>query len=127
MEPWIVVETQRLTARYGTVPPPWTVAPEEHPYSAYWRMGGGESHIMVWGAWWASQDWDEAARITYFRQFPPQPRWLDWMLEAIWDLPLPDDDEDEARLDRTPYFARAEALGFGSQQAYERDLEDPRP
>ncbi|UBV44113.1 hypothetical protein LAJ19_15000 (plasmid) [Deinococcus taeanensis] len=123
----MVMEIERLTARFGTVPPPWIVAPDEHPYSAYWRMGGGESHIMVWGAWWDTQALDEAARITYFRQFPPQPRWLDWMVEAIWDLPFPDGEEDDGLLDRTPYFAQAEALGFGSHQDYERDLEDPRP
>ncbi|MFC4424814.1 hypothetical protein [Deinococcus navajonensis] len=123
----MVLEIRRLTARYGTVPPPWIIAPDEHPYSAYWRMGGGQSHIMVWGAWWDTQELDEAARITYFRQFPPQPRWLDWMLDAVWDLPLPDGEEDDEMFDRTPYFAQAEALGFGSQQDYERDLEDPRP
>lgn len=121
------LEVERLTVTYGTVPPPWTVAPDEHPYSAYWRMGRGESHIMVWGAWWAAQAWDEAARIAYFRQFPPQPRWLDWMLDAVWDLPLSDGEDDEALVDRTPYFARAEALGFGSQQGHEQDLNDPRP
>lgn len=126
LDPWIVLEIERLTASHGTVPPPWIVAPDEHPYSAYWRMGSGESHIMVWGAWWATQGMDAAARISYFRQFPPQPRWLEWMVDAIWDVPYSEDDDGET-FDRAPFFAEAEALGFGSRQDYERDLDDPRP
>ncbi|WP_148234934.1 hypothetical protein [Deinococcus maricopensis] len=125
MEPWMVAEIERLTERYGTVPPPWVVVPDEHPYSAYWRMGGGESLVMVWGAWWDAQGLDEAARVAYFRRFPPQPRWLEWMLEVLWDLP--EAEEEAGEVDRAPYFRRAEALGFGSQAAYERDLDDPRP
>ncbi|MBZ9749759.1 hypothetical protein K7W42_02660 [Deinococcus sp. HMF7604] len=123
----MVTRIETLEGQYGTVPPPWVVFPNEHLYSMCWRMGGGEEFIMVWWPWWRSQALDEAARIEYFRQFPPEPRWLDWMLDAIWDLPLPEGDDEEELLDRTPYFLKAETLGFGSREAYEQDLQDPRP
>ena len=41
--------------------------------------------------------------------------------EAVWGV---DTFDEQANL--TPYFERTSALGFGSQEDYERDLEDPK-
>ena len=47
MEPWMQKAKDNLVSKYGTVPPPWVLY-NEHPYSICWRMGGGESHMMLW-------------------------------------------------------------------------------
>ena len=120
MEPWMPAEIDRLTAAYGTVPPPWVVFPE-HPYSICWRMGGGESHLMVWWAWWPLQGFDEAQKVTYFRRWPPPPCWLPFLIEAVWGIEAAEDADDLG-----PYFERTRALGFGGREDYERDLDDPK-
>ena len=117
---------ERLIAQYGAVPPPWVRFPDTHPYSICWRMGGGESHVMLFAQWWREQGFDEAARIAYFRRWPPPPRWLKWMIDVIWNVQADDEDDGTASATYAPYFARAEALGFGSRAAYEQDLDDPQ-
>jgi hypothetical protein len=47
MEQWMQKDIELLTAKHGSVPPPWVMY-EEHPHSMCWRMGAGESHMMVW-------------------------------------------------------------------------------
>jgi len=120
MEP----EIARLTAEYGAVPPPWVAFPDTHPYSIHWRMGAGEYHVMLWAKWWDDQRFDEASRIEYFRRWPPPPRWLGWMIDAVWDVDPSDDDD--AETERSAYYGRVDALGFGTRSEYERDLEDPK-
>ncbi len=120
---WMEPEIARLTAKHGAVPPPWVPFPDTHPYDICWRMGAGESHVMLWAKWWDDQRFDEASRIEYFRRWPPPPRWLGWMIDAIWDIEPSDDDGEAAR---SPYYARVEALGFGSRFDYEKDLDDPK-
>ncbi len=112
----------RLVAEHGAVPPPWVMF-DEHPYSICWRMGGGETHIMVWWEWWQQQGFTEDQKIAYFRRWPPPHCWLAVLIEAVWDVQVFDEDE-AAPL--TGYFERTAALGFGSRQDYERDLEDPK-
>lgn len=65
---WKEQQIAKLTAEYGAVPPPWVMFPNTHPYDICWRMGGGEAHIEVFGAWWQRQkdQWNEAQRIDYF-------------------------------------------------------------
>lgn len=116
---WMTAEIARLTAEHGAVPPPWSAFPDTHPYQICWRMGAGEAYAMVWSRWWEDQNLDEAARISYFHRWPPPPRWLDWMIDAIWS---PGEDEEQ----RSPFFARAESLGFPTRACYESDLADPR-
>ncbi len=111
-------QIDRLVAEYGTVPPPWVMY-NEHPYSICWRMGGGESHIMVWWEWWPQQKFTDDQKIEYFRRWPPPPCWLDFLIAAIWDV---DTSEEEL----TPYFKRTSELGFGDQHDYQRDLDDPK-
>lgn len=45
-------------------------------------MGLGEAFVMAWSKWWDAQNFGEEQRIAYFR--PPPPRWLEWMIGAIW-------------------------------------------
>lgn len=124
---WVKDEIAELVARHGAVPPPWFVFPNTHPYQIVWRMGAGESFIMIFGAWWKSQKpaMSETQRIEYFRQWPPPPRWLVWMIDVLWDLPDEELNDPDA-FDYSPYFARTEALGFGTEEEYERDLHEWR-
>ena len=90
-------------------------------------MGAGESHIVVFTEWWEREmrTVGEAERIEYFRRWPPPPRWLTWMIDVLWDIrPWELDDPDS--FDYSPYFARTEELGFGSEAEFDRDLADPR-
>ena len=120
MEPWVQEEIDRLVSESGTVPPPWFVF-NEHPYSICWRMGGGESHRIVWWQWWLQQAFTEEQKIEYFRRWPPPYCWLAFLIEAVWGV-----DTYENRDNLASYFQRTEALGFGSQRDYERDLDDPK-
>jgi hypothetical protein len=120
MEPWMQREIESLVAEHGDVPPGWVMY-DEHPYSIWWRMGGGESHQLVWWNWWRSQGFTEDQRIAYFRRWPPPHRWLFFLIEAVWDV-----DTWEGDADLTPYFERTAALGFGSEHDYERDIDDPK-
>jgi hypothetical protein len=116
-------EVASYVEHYAAVPPPWVVFPSTHPYDICWRMGAGEGYLDVFRRWWGSQNLDEEQRIRYFREWPPPPRWLEWVIGAIWEVEPVDGDED-ARY--APYFDRLEALGFGTRAAYEKDLNDPR-
>ncbi|WP_407540348.1 hypothetical protein Q0M94_02810 [Deinococcus radiomollis] len=107
------------------MPPPWGIYPECHPYSAFWRMGGGEGHVEVWSAWWRREERTHAQAGAYFRSWPPPPVWLPWMIDVIWKPEGWHTDEDVAA-ETEEYFARTEALGFGGRADYERDMEDPR-
>jgi hypothetical protein len=124
---WLDARIAELLAEHGAVPPPWILFPDTHPYDICWRMGAGESHVMVFGAWWEREmaPLAEPERIAYFRRWPPPPRWLTWMMDALWRLACEDiDDPHSSACD--PYFARAEGLGFGTRAAFLRDLDDPQ-
>lgn len=118
------LEIAKLTEQFGTVPPPWVAFPDTHPYGICWRMGAGESYLLLWFCWWESQRSDDSLRVDYFRKWLPPPRWLGWTIDAIWDLQPSDDGDMEAH--RSAHWERAEALGLGSQANYQIDLEDPK-
>lgn len=118
-------EIAAYVAKHGAVPPPWFVFPDTHPYDGTWRMGAGECYLDVFRRWWRSQNLDEEQRIEYFRKWPPPPRWLEWMIDAIW-APEFEDGDDEQDLAFAPYFDRVAALGFGAKADYDKDLEDPK-
>lgn len=113
-------EIASLVSQYGSVPPPWVVLPEEHPYSMEWRLGAGRSHLMLWYRWWQEQNFDQPARIEYFRAWSPPALWLEWMITAIWDI------DDPEEVDYSRYFEQIEALGFGSQADFEQAFDDPK-
>ncbi len=123
MSDWYSTEVKRLTAKYGEVPPPWTVY-NEHPFSMCWRMGGGETHIMAWRRWWKEQTFSEGERLNYFRRWPPPHCWLVFLIEATWDVEVPDPVAENDSADE--YFRRCEVLGFGSKSEYLEDLDDPK-
>jgi hypothetical protein len=120
MEQWMRQEIDALTTQHGAVPPPWFMY-HTHPHSICWRMGGGETHMMVWSTWWPQQQFTEPQKIDYFRKWPPPHCWLAFMIEAIWDV-----EESSEAQQLAPYFERTRELGFGGQEDYERDLEDPK-
>ncbi|KFX91023.1 hypothetical protein O988_07947 [Pseudogymnoascus sp. VKM F-3808] len=116
MENVIEKEIPEMTVEYGDVPPPYFLYPGVHPFSICWRMGSGETHWMVFGAWWERQEavWNEEQKIEYFRKYPPPPLWLAWTVRLLW---LPEDEElspDPLESDYSAYFAKAEALGLGT-------------
>lgn len=125
---WIENRIAELVAEHGSVPPPWFMFPNTHPYDICWRMGAGESHVIVFGTWWDRQRHllAEPERIALFRRWSPPPRWLVWTMEAIWDLDLDIEGSDEDAIDASPYFARMEALGFATEAEFRRDFDDPR-
>jgi hypothetical protein len=84
-------------------------------------MGPGESHRFVWWEWWQCQGYTEEQKIEYFRRWPPPHCWLAFLIEAVWDV-----DTFEERDNLGSYFERTAVLGFGTQQEYKRDLEDPK-
>ncbi|MGI4871567.1 MAG: hypothetical protein ACRYFX_10360 [Janthinobacterium lividum] len=102
-----------MLAEYGDVPPPMRqqmLYPTAHRYSICWRMGGGETHLMAWWPWWQQQGWDVAQRLAYFQKWPPPPMWLTWVADAVWDLDV-DLDENEEQAAYAPYFAELERRG----------------
>jgi hypothetical protein len=120
MKAWMQEMIDRFLAEHGAVPPPWAVF-NEHPYRIAWRMGAGESHLMMWWAWWEQQAFIEQQKVDYFRRWPAPHCWLAFVIEALWGVDTYAEQDHLA-----PYFERLVALGFGSQQDYERDLDDPK-
>lgn len=88
LPPYIQKELDRLVAKHGVVPPPWTVNGGAHPFMICWRMGYGEVYFEVFWAWWGQHKnaLDTDQRIDYFRFWPPPAAWLSFMINAIWDL-----------------------------------------
>jgi hypothetical protein len=120
---WYQKFLRELKEKYGDVPPPWIYHRDSHPYSIGWRMGSGESLIMLFGEWWEMEKKNEADRIAYFRKWPAPPRWMPWMADAIWDLkPW----ESEGEFDYQPYFKKLKELGFEGTEEYEKDLADEK-
>lgn len=119
-EAWYLAHVDAMITKYGDIPPPWIYADNSHPYSIGWRMGDGETHIMVFWTWWKQQAKSVDERIAYFRKWPAPPRWCGWMAEAIWDF---EPSESEGlEFDYSKYFQQLEALGFVGTEKYEEDL-----
>jgi hypothetical protein len=123
IEPWIQQLIDESVAKLNAVPPPWTTFPDSHPYSIQFRMGAGETHMIVWQAWWRAMEFDEAAALNYLRRFPPPPRWLLWVVWALWDL---EPWQLETDVDPMPYLSRLEDWGLGSKEDFEQDIDDPK-
>ncbi|KFY50046.1 hypothetical protein V496_09636 [Pseudogymnoascus sp. VKM F-4515 (FW-2607)] len=119
---WIETKITELVAEHGTVPPPYFIYPNVHPYEMFWRMGDGESYMMVFWEWWGRQkvDMNETQRIEYFRQFPPPPLWLTWMIDVVWVPEGGDMELDPEEGDYSSYFLRTKALGFGTESECKR-------
>lgn len=103
----------------GEIAPPWVFSAMSHPYSIQWRMGAGESYLMIYTTWFEKQFETEAARVGFFKRYPPPPRWLGWVADSIWDLEPMEED-----FDYTPYLEQLASLGFAGTALYQTDLDD---
>jgi hypothetical protein len=119
---WIDAEIADCVQQYGDVPPLWVFAPDSHPISLQWRMGGGEAYAMVFNRWIKANLHTEEERIAYFRKYPAPPRWLQKMAASIWKL----EPWKEENFDFAPYFERLKALGFEGTDQFEADFEDEK-
>jgi hypothetical protein len=117
---WYIKASEEWLATHGDVPPPWVYSPNAHPYSLEWRMGGGESHIMVLSEWLDQQDFEQEARIVYMKKYPPPPRWLQWAVRFIWSLQTTKD------IDFSHYFKELKALCFEGVDRFDEDFNDER-
>ncbi len=114
-------EVKKYLAKYGDVPPPWIFAPNSHPYHIQWRMGAGESHIMILSTWYEENFSTEKEKIDYFRKYPAPPRWLACLADWVWDLEVMEED-----FDYSPYFNKLKEYGFEGTDKYLEDLSDEK-
>jgi len=119
-EDWYKTKVKKYIEKYGDVPPPWIVNPDSHPQSLRWRMGEGETLIMILGAWFETEFNDEEERINYFRKYPAPPRWLPWMAGVIWNL----EPWQQEKFDYEPYFNKLRKLGFEGTSDFQKDFYD---
>lgn len=120
---WYLESSKILISEYGDVPPPWVYAPNSHPYSIGWRMGGGETHIMILGEWFEQQSMSFEQRLGYIKKYPAPPRWLHWVVDFLWEIDYESDLEDS---DYLPYFTKLTELGFEGVDKFDEDMEDER-
>lgn len=115
----------RELEEYGFVRPPWQYM-AEHPCSIGWRMGGGEWHLMMFGAWWERIAPDEATRVAWVRRWEPVPLWYPWCARLIWPALWEDLGEDERADEKA--VEKLVALGIGTvrewQEAEQKALEE---
>ena len=127
-EAWYHDYLHKQMEKYGDFPPPYVLAPDEHPLSMFWRMGGGESHLMVFFEWFESQFKTHEAKIEYLLKWPIPPCWFGWVVETIW--PISDDVtramEKGEEYDYSPYFEKLTAYGFRNTDKFEADFNDER-
>lgn len=97
----------RELAAHGFVRPPWLYDEDEHPLSAAWRMGGGESQVMAFGRWWRGLGPGEEERVAWVRRWEPPALWWPWAAGLIWP-------ELRGESDRMTAVARLAAIGIGS-------------
>ena len=121
-EDWYKEALLKWEEEYGEVPPPWVFRPEGHPYSIGWRMGAGESFLMVFWQWWEQKSPTETEALAYFKKYNPPPRWLGWVCETIWEL----DAEIALDSDYVQELKKLETYGFKGTKDYVSDLDDPK-
>src|SRR6185437_16989163 len=91
---------------------PWRRFPGVHPFDGFWRMGGGEWFVDLYGTWMRRHSPEEW--LDYLRAHAPIPiEWVDWAADYF-------EPEDEP-LERGEYDARVELLaeaGLADLDAY---------
>lgn len=115
---WYIKDSKEFIQKYGDVPPPWIYAPNTHPYSIGWRMGGGETHIMILDEWLDQQDLSFDERVTYLKKYPAPARWYQWIIHFLWEV----DSYEFTESDYIPYFEKLEELGFKNTKDFHKDL-----
>ncbi len=115
---WYLESSKELIEEYGDIPPPWIYAPKFHPYSMGWRMGGGETHMMVLGEWLDQEVLSFNQRLEYLNKYPSPPRWYQWIIHFLWDV----DSYKFEETDYIPYFEKLEKLGFKKTNDFAEDF-----
>ena len=116
---WYIKLRDEQIERYGDVAPPWVCYPNSHPYSIGWRMGSGETHIMVLNEWFDEKKFNYEERLSYLKKYPAPPRWYMWIVDFLLEI---DTTEFEEK-DYFPYFEKLKALGFKNTDNFMEDLE----
>lgn len=77
-EQWIEEAITKELAERKDLLPPWLKYPDIPKFSIGWRMGGGESYLMIWEAW--AKKLDQSQLLAYFDRYKPIPvNWLNWV------------------------------------------------
>ena len=114
-------QVKKSIEKHGDVPPPWVFRPNSHPYSIGWRMGAGETYIMVYSSWLNENCTSKEELIKFFKKYPAPPRWLGNVANTIWNLePM------EESFDYSEYFDELKKLGFEGTEAYIEDLSNEK-
>ena len=83
---------------HGSVRPPWVAFPGVHPFDIAWRMGAGETHMMLWSRWIEGRSATEVTAAVA-RHGPIPADWSWWVAEAtgvivdaddLYDVPFED-------------------------------------
>ena len=119
-EEWYLREQKKYLSKYGEIPPHWIIFPDSHPYSIQWRMGGGETFVMVFTTWFEDNFKTESDKVAFFLKYPPPPRWMEVMASYIWEE-IP-----EVEFEKGEYLSKLKALGFYGTAQFRSDLENPK-
>jgi len=116
---WYIKASKELIEKYEDIPPPWVYGPNMHPYSIGWRMGGGESHVMILGEWLEQEELSFDDRVNYLKKYPAPPRWYLWIIHFLWDVDTDVLEDAEC----TPYLKQLAELGFAGTKDFSEDFE----
>ena len=116
---WYLKSSKKLLKQYGDIPPPWVYALNAHPYSMEWRMGGGETHLMLLDEWLDQKALSFDERITFLQKYPNPPRWYQWIIQFLWNINLYELEE----TDYTEYFEELKKLGFEHTADFQKDFD----
>lgn len=119
---WYKRELNKYLKEYGEVPPPWIFDLHIHPYSIGWRMGGGETFMMVFCEWFPVVRKTERERLDYFKKYNPPPRWLGFVARSVWDI----QNWTEPGFSYDPYFQKLKEAGFVEVDDYQKDLDEDK-
>jgi len=121
-EDWYKSEVEKYISQYGYVPPQWVVFPNSHPFSMQWRMGSGETFLMVFYTWLDKNYNTIEGKIDFFLKNSPPPRWLQVVADSIWS----DEVDFEIPFEESKYYKKLKDLGFKGVDEFSRDLDDPK-
>jgi hypothetical protein len=84
-------------AEHRAIRPPWVAFPGVHPFDIAWRMGAGETHLLLWWHWSQGRTRAEiVGTITNYGDVPAD--WACWAAEAA-GLRVVDYESEETQFD----------------------------
>ena len=116
---WYIELRDKDIEEFGDVPPPWVKYPTYHPYSMGWRMGSGETHLMVLNEWFDAQKFTFEERLVYVKKYPCSPMWYGWIVHFLLEVDTIEFYEEEEYF---PYFEKLKELGFKDTDKFVEDL-----